>query len=482
MQLKYSKLIPTPSYRYLALTSSAISILATALDRGAVNIVLPNISERFSTDIPTVQWVSIIYLLLVAVMLLPMGRLSDIVGKKQVIVAGLITFTVGGLLCSISPYFWTLLFGRLMQGIGGAMIQGTSFLIVVDSFGEEQRGKSVGLVLIFVGIGNILGPAIGGTLASIAGWRSVFVFTSLITTIGVFLASTTLRNESHNKEKIEGLDWIGTLFCILMLIFLLLGITMTTQTYFGFLNSYIFYAGSFLSVLLFIWRSLNTENPILEIRLFSKPIFALSVIANLLCFIGMGSVLFLLPFYLRYVQGLDPIEVGSVFIPAAITMSIISPISGRLSDRFGNNFFTTGGLISCAIGLSILATLDETSPIWLPYIGVIPASAGMGAFYGPNNSATLSQSNEKTQGAVIGFINLVRNSGNLISIPISVVLVTAIMESMGFRPDLSIVTDNADPDLLKSFIKGMNVSFLVLAATTSLGAVISLYRPKTLTG
>ena len=135
MQSKYSRLIPNPSYSYLALTSSAISILATALDRGAVNIVLPNISERFSTDIPTVQWVSVIYLLLVAVLLLPMGRLSDIVGKKKVIIAGLIIFTVGGFLCSISPYFWTLLFGRLLQGIGGAMIQGTSFSIAFDSFG-----------------------------------------------------------------------------------------------------------------------------------------------------------------------------------------------------------------------------------------------------------------------------------------------------------------------------------------------------------
>ena len=478
MQFKYSRLLPTPSYSYLALTSSAISILATALDRGAVNIVLPNISERFSTDIPTVQWVSVIYLLLVAVLLLPMGRLSDIVGKKKVIVAGLITFTAGGFLCSISPYFWTLLFGRLLQGVGGAMIQGTSFSIAVDSFGENQRGKSIGLVLIFVGIGNILGPAIGGTIASIAGWRSVFIFTSLITTFGVLLASITLRNESSDNGKIEGLDWIGTFFCIFMLISLLLGITMTTQTRFGFLNSYIFYVASFLFALLFIWRSLNTENPILEIRLFAKPIFALSVTANLLCFVGMGSILFLLPFYLRYVQGLDPIEVGSVFIPAAIAMSIISPISGRLSDRFGNSFFTTGGLISCAIGLSILSTLDETSPIWLPYLAVIPASAGMGAFYGPNNSATLSQANEQTQGAVIGFINLVRNSGNLISIPISVVLVTAIMESMGFKPDLSVVTNNSDPDLLKSFMKGMNTSFLVLAATTTAGAIISLYRPK----
>ena len=358
------------------------------------------------------------------------------------------------------------------------MIQGTSFSIAVDSFGENQRGKSVGLVLIFVGIGNILGPAVGGTIASIAGWRSVFIFTSLITAIGALLASITLKNESTSKGKIEGLDWIGTLFCILMLISLLLGITMTSQTRFGFFNSYIFYVASFLFALLFTWRSLNSENPILELRLFAKPIFALSVTANLLCFIGMGSILFLLPFYLRYVQGLDPIEVGSVFIPAAIAMSIISPISGRLSDRFGNNFFTTGGLISCAIGLTILSTLDETSPVWLPYLAVIPASAGMGAFYGPNNSATLSQANEQIQGAVIGFINLVRNSGNLISIPISVVLVTAIMESMGFKPDLSVVTNNSDPDLLKSFMKGMNTSFLVLAATTTAGAIISLYRPK----
>ena len=136
MTVKIFKTFSGVEYSWLAFVSSALSILGTVLDRGATNIVLPNISEEFSSDLPTVQWASIVYLLMLATFLLPMGRLSDVIGKKKVIVAGLMIFTAGGILSAISPTFFVLLGGRVMQGIGGAMIQGTSFSIAVGAFGS----------------------------------------------------------------------------------------------------------------------------------------------------------------------------------------------------------------------------------------------------------------------------------------------------------------------------------------------------------
>tara|TARA_Y100000310_G_C20393683_1_gene674036 strand:- start:318 stop:803 length:486 start_codon:yes stop_codon:yes gene_type:complete len=146
-----------------------------------------------------------------------------------------------------------------------------------------------------------------------------------------------------------------------------------------------------------------------------------------------------------------------------------------MSDRFGNRYFTVGGLILSTLGLLIMSSLNESSARWLPYLAVVPATVGMGAFYGPNNSATLSQSDERSHGSVIGFINLVRNSGNLISIAVSVTIVATIMGSLGYTADLSSVTYDSDPGLISSFISGIRTSFLILAGLTLTGAVMSFF-------
>ena len=475
MRIKLFETFSRVEYSWLALAAGALSIFGTVLDRGASNIILPNISEEFSSDLPTVQWVSIVYFLMLATFLLPMGRLSDVIGKKKVIVVGLVVFTTGGILSAISPTFLILLGGRVMQGIGGAMIQGTSFSIAVGAFGVDQKGRAVGLVLIFVALGNIAGPAVGGLVASVAGWRGVFIFTSIITAISGLMAAIILRGDEDTSIVSDDFDWIGTLICVLGLGFMLSGIAMASRSEWPLYISFTFISTSFLIITVFVLWSLRSTNPVLEVRLFTRPLFALSIISNLLCFIGMGSALFLLPFYLKYVQGLDPREIGIVFVPAAVCMAIAGPLSGRMSDKFGNRYFTVGGLIISTIGLLMMSSLNESSVRWLPYLAIIPATVGTGVFYGPNNSATLSQSDEKTQGSVIGLINLVRNSGNLIAIAVSVIIVSTIMGSLGYTADLSAVTYDSDPGLISSFIFGVRTSFLILAGLTLAGAVMSFF-------
>ena len=463
---------------WLAFSVAALSIMGSALDRGASNVILPNIAAEFGSDIPTAQWINTTYLLMVAALLLPMGRLTDILGSKKVIVSGLIVFAFGGIGSSVAPSIEILLAGRVLQGIGGAMIQGTAFIIAIAAFGEGQRGKAVGLVLIFVGLGNVAGPAVGGLVTTYAGWRSVFIVTSLVSAAGALLAFTALGSHRPTPISNSQFDWLGAALCVSTLSALLAGITMAAHSGWSFIPITVI-ALSLVSGGLFVWRGLVVDNPILNLRLFRQPIFGLSILSNLICFLGMSSALFLLPFYLKYVQGYPPDKVGSVFIPAAACMAIASPLSGRLSDRFGTRIFTVGGLLLGTIGLIMLATLDESSHDFLPYIAMIPISAGMGAFYGPNNSAILSVTPDSNQSAVIGFINLIRNSGSLISIPISATIVTLVMSSMGFEANLSAVTHGSETELIASFLTGMRVSFITLTAVTMVGVALSFYpNPK----
>ena len=221
---------------------------------------------------------------------------------------------------------------------------------------------------------------------------------------------------------------------------------------------------------------MRANHPVLNIKLFKIPVFTLSVIATLTAFIAMSSVPFILPFYLKYVLLFSTERIGTVLVPGGIAMGIMSPITGRLSDKFGSRWFSAGCLLWTSIGLFILSTLNSESNEWLPYIGVIPVMSGVGGFYAPSNSTILNVVTQSQRGSIIGLINLTRNLGNLLSIPISVLIITTIMKSNGFYPDLSSVTESSDPNLLNVFILGMDRAFLYIGILCIVGSIISLYR------
>ena len=314
MRVKIFKTFSGVEYSWLAFVSSALSILPWHGFRQRRNKhSTPKHFGRVLFRPSYSPMASIVYLLMLATFLLPMGRLSDVIGKKKVIVAGLMIFTAGGILSAISPTFFVLLGGRVMQGIGGAMIQGTSFSIAVGAFGSDQKGRAVGLVLIFVALGNIAGPAVGGLVASVAGWRSVFIFTSVVTAISGLMAAIVLREDENTHIVSDNFDWFGTLMCVLGLGFMLSGIAIASRSEWPLYISFIFIFASLLIMTAFVWWSLRITSPVLDVKLFARPLFTLSIASNLLCFIGMGAALFLLPFYLKYVQGFGPGEIGRCF-------------------------------------------------------------------------------------------------------------------------------------------------------------------------
>jgi len=462
-------------YAWLAYIAAALSILATAADRGASNVILPDIGEYFQADLPTIQWVQITYLVVVTSLMLPMGRMADIIGKKRTVILGLIIFVIGDILCSASFSLMMMFISRSIQGLGAAMIQGIAMAIVVDAFGEGNRGKAVGLTLIFVGIGNVTGPAIGGGVSALFGWRAVFLTTAALAGISALLAWLVLTSNKQTDSH-EQFDWFGAFFCVGFLVAVLVGFTLVPEV--GWLSIYtlpaLMISGFFLFG--FVKRSSQVAYPVLDVRLFLKPLFSFSIASNLFCFLGMSSIWFLLPFYLKYIVKYPPEQIGLIFIPAAISMATLSPLSGKFSDILGWRRFTVGGLLFCSCGLLILSTLNEDTPRWIPLIGVIPVSGGMGAFYGPNNSATLSVTNNQNYGAVISFINLVRNGGNLLSIPISTLVVTSVMGSLGQEPDLTIVTYSNDSAVFSAFLSGMQSTFRILCALTIIAMILSIYK------
>ena len=169
----YKQLFSEIDYKWWTLLAVSIGLFTSVFDHNSMNVALPSIADHFFTDLPTTQWILVGYGLTIAALLLPMGRLSDLLGRKKVYLFGFVIFTIAGFVAASSGNIFQLIGAKLVQGSGAAMTQGTSMAMVLSAFGERDRGKALGLTMSVVGIGAVVGPAIGGFLVDYLGWQSV---------------------------------------------------------------------------------------------------------------------------------------------------------------------------------------------------------------------------------------------------------------------------------------------------------------------
>ena len=468
----------SPSYKWWAFIVVAVGTFASVMDQGSVNVALPMMAEYFQTVLPTVQWVVIGHVLVISALLLPMGRVADLIGLKRVFILGSAVFIGGALISGSSDNLATLIIARLIQGGGAAMTQGTGMAIAMATFPESERGKAIGSIMSIVGVGAIAGPAIGGFLVDVLGWRSVFYANIIPVGLSIFLGMAILVNQVDRNvpSSPSKFDWVGAVISASCLLVFLLTITNGHKT--GWESSFIILSILVLIGLLafFIWWENKSDSPMLDLSNFKHPNFSFSVSAGFLIFLGNSAVLFLTPFYLQRVLDLTPRESGLVMVPGAICMALLGPLSGRLSDKFGWRIFTLTGLALCGTGLLIMTRLTPSSSILLVLPALICHSSGMGIFYSPNVSAVLSTVTRSRYGVVSAFLNLVRNSGNVTSIAMATAIVTATMGSQGYRPSLEYVQAGDASGIGSAFTSGLSNAFLFLSIFIFLAFILSLFK------
>ena len=445
---------------------------------GSVAVALPSVSEHFQTALPTTQWVLIGYTLTISALLLPMGRLADLAGRKRIYIIGFVIFVVAACVAGMAPNMTSLIVIRIVQGAGAAMTQGTSMAMIVASFPPEERGKALGLQMSMVGAGGVAGPAIGGFIVEILGWQWVFFGTALMATIAIVAALVLIDSGrvGQTRGARVSYDWIGAALSVGALIVFLNGMTWAPIVGYGHPLVVAAFVGSAALLVAFVIQELRSSSPMMDVRLFKRRLFALGVLASFLNFLGMQSVRFLMPFYLQAVLGLSPGQVGLLIVPGAVGMIITGPLSGRFSDRFGWRWFTMGGLLVSAGGLLVLSTLQTNTPFWIAMAGMIMQSTGIGIFNAPNNSSVLSAVEPSKFGVISGFLNLVRNSGNLCSIAIATAIVTATMGAMGYEPSLAGVKPEGSEGLLSAFTAGLRVAYGTMAVVVLVGVVASAFK------
>jgi EmrB/QacA subfamily drug resistance transporter len=421
-----------------------------------------------------VQWVVLGYVLAISALLLPMGRLGDIAGRKQVYVTGLIIFTLAAAWAGFSINLPMLITAKIFQGVGSAMIQGTGMAIVVLAFPGSERGKALGSHLSVVGIGAIAGMAIGGLLVSALGWRSIF-FANF--TVGLFaivasmllLSGSWLEQESQGGRRLS-FDWLGAALSGGALLAFLLVVGNGDRIDWALAPIVTGIIACAIFLITFICWELHTSSPMLELRLFTRRVFAVGVASSWISFMGGAALRFMTPFYLQRVLGYSPAQVGALMIPAALFLIVLGPLSGHLSDKFGWRRFATGGLAVTAIAFFILATsLTERSSVVLIISMLVLHGWGMGIFGSPNRSSIFSAVEQYRYGVVSALTQLVRNAALVTSIAVATTVVVVTMGSMGVEPSL----DTVSPEVAGAFVAGLRRVFMFLGALQVIGMAIT---------
>jgi len=348
--------------------------------------------------------------------------------------------------------------------------------MVISAFGDKDRGRALGLTMSVVGVGAVVGPAIGGFLVDYLGWEAVLYTTAGLGVLSLITAMLILdsKRSGGGDGTNDHFDWLGATFSAATLISLLLAMTLGSRYGWDSLSVITGFGIFLASAGFFIWWELYVEAPMLNLRLFGSSLFATGVLASWLSFLGTQPVRFLIPFYLQFVLGFSPSMIGWIIVPSAFCMVVAGPVSGRLSDKYGWRIFNVGGMLVAAIGLLILVNIDTKESIMIVLVGMIVQTIGSGTFWPSNNSSILSVVSPASYGVIASFTNLVRNSGNVVGIAVSTAIVTGTMGSLGHPPTLSAINEASDGLILNAFTIGLQNTFYVCIGFTLIAALASL--------
>jgi EmrB/QacA subfamily drug resistance transporter len=400
----------------------------SALDTSVVNAVLPVINKSFGSEIATVEWVVTIYLLIVSGLLLSFGHLGDMRGHKPIFLTGFAIFILSSAFCGWAPSLELLITFRGFQALGAAMLAANSPAILTMNFPPSQRGQALGLQATMTYLGLTAAPSLGGWLTDLISWRAVFYIN---VPVGVIAFTLSLLFIPQDKRELnhQRFDYPGAAVYLLGLIALLFGLN---QGYaWGWLSAPIiglFAFSGFLLISFFIIES-RSQNPMLNLSLFSNRVFTSSTFSSVLNYIAVFSVLLLLPFYLIQGRNINPAQAGLILTIQPVIMAVIAPISGSISDRIGTQIPTVFGMAVLATGLLLLARLGAHSPIYEIALALAVIGLGTGSFISPNNSAIMGSAPRQRQGIAAGIMATSRSTGMVLGVGLAGAIFTSILSN-----------------------------------------------------
>jgi EmrB/QacA subfamily drug resistance transporter len=441
-------------------------MLLASLGTSIANVGLPTLAQAFNASFQEVQWVVLAYLLAITTMIVSVGRLGDITGRRRLLLAGIFLFTMASVLCGVAPTLWLLIAARAAQGLGAAIMMALTMAFVGETVPKEKTGSAMGLLGTMSAIGTALGPSLGGVLIAGLGWQAMFLINVPLGILTLLLAYHYLPIDRQGpKTDRASFDTMGTLLLALTLAAYALAMTMGRGS-FGPLNMALLLAAVF-GVGLFVLAETRAASPLIRLTLFRNPVLSAGFAMSTLVTTVVMATLVVGPFYLSGALGLDAARVGLVMSTGPIVAALTGVPAGRIVDRFGAHFMSIVGLIGMAVGTSILPMLPTGFGVPGYIAPLIVITAGYALFQAANNTAVMADIRPDQRGVISGMLNLSRNLGLISG--------ASVMGAVFALASATIDITTAHPEAVAT---GMRITFTVAAAliVVALAIAAGTYR------
>lgn len=403
----------TPSVHW-ALASLALSMLLASLGTSIANVGLPTLAHAFDASFRDVQWVVLAYLLAVTTVIVSVGRLGDIAGRRRLLLAGIVLFTLASILCGAAPTLGLLLVARAAQGVGAATMMALAMAFIGETVPKARTGSAMGLLGTMSAIGTALGPSLGGVLIAGFAWPALFLVNVPLGILALFLAYRYLPlDRGRPPMQRDGVDAVGTLLLALTLAAYALAMTVHHDagcSRFGPLNIALLLAAAF-GAGLFVLAESRAASPLIRLALFRNPALSAGFAMNTLVTTVVMATLVVGPFYLSGALALDAAGVGLVMSSGPVVAALTGVPAGRIVDRFGAPRVGIAGLAAMAAGCVVLTLLPTKFGV-AGYVGpLVFVTAGYALFQAANNTAVMTSIHADQRGVISGMLNLSRNLG-----------------------------------------------------------------------
>lgn len=446
----------------------------SSFDINVVNTALPIMQSYFHVGMSSIEWIIVGYLMVLGATQLTFGRLSDMFGYKKIYVSGLMLFTISSLFCALSTSIIMLIVFRITQAIGASMISSSGSPIIIDAVDPKNRGKSLGMIAVSVAVAVCTGPALGGLLASRAGWRSIFFINVPIGIVVSILAVKVIKKDIKRRNAVQ-FDFAGSILIIAGIFLILLPLNLLSRSYFN-IGSIVSFLGGIFVLILFIAFEKKSKNPILDMELFKNKVFTGSTFAAMFFYMGEFILVFLAPYYLQKMRMLTPFMSGVMMLPMSAAMIIAAPLSGTISDNFDSRYIGCTGLLVMAAATLFVGGFNASTSIVMLAVDFFIYGFGGGFFQTPNTSAVMGSVAADKRGVASAALGTMRTFGMMSGEAISAALIVFSMN----RSSSAFISKGLKSTLLwqAEFGFAIKVTCIVAAICTIVAIALSFIRGR----
>ncbi|MFZ6818703.1 MFS transporter [Undibacterium sp. Ji22W] len=445
---------------YAILVALGLSILLSSLSTSIANVALPNLAQNFHASMQEVQWVVLAYLLTITTLIVSVGRLGDLIGRRRLLLFGLMTFTIASVLCAIASDLWFLIAARALQGAAAATMMALAMAMVAGALPKERTGSAMGLLGSMSAVGTALGPVVGGFLIGGVGWQAIFAINIPFALLTWLLVYCYLPAESQSEKQPRlAFDFVGSLLLAFSLGTYALAMTLGRSS-FQSTNAALLLM-TLTGLAMFVRVQSRSTAPLIELSLFRQPELSGGFAMSALVTTVVMATLVVGPFYLAEAFNLDTAHIGLVMSSGPIVAAVTGLPAGRLVDRFGATIMCSVGLVVMFVGSASVVMLAGHFGLAAYIAPLVLMTAGYALFQAANNAAVMSSIDVGQRGLIAGMLNLARNLG----------LITG-ASLMGRIFAISSASHTLTPDTLG----GLRITFAVATGLIILALFIQVRR------